>query len=512
MSITEENIHFLINNIVFPVQLPQQASKTENDGILLPLVGQVIEYLLGFGMLDSMREKLNEIKQFIDTWSYLQSETDLSKKEIHKAINKLTNGQVIALYLEKQNATLIIHMEDKPIIAAFQCSAKNIDVMSNNGELIGTYPQRAIRINDTKTIKSQTFACIIEELANTPIDEAAAKTKKREIEHTEVRDVVNPDYVFDWLLPALGADSAIVEDKYQSVVCKKIRDNVSYNNTLIPFRRSPLWMSIKVCLQVRLFQLFGHENGLILYKAIVLKIIDDICVHSTRQSIDIKTQIVKKVALRIEKLEKLAESSDLKPTIEQLIKTAAKNVDNTCRNMQECFDRTIQASRSQPAALDYSSIDKNDCKHDFNSLQSNISNFNKLFEQQNKNDVSPPNCPQRNYLDCEFPNVELLNVSGENQSLISLNDIEVWIKSIDLDEIKFSDKYSSAKMFNLFDEYLKKALNFYSNDELGFSRMTYVSIKIVCILDKLATLEYPLLNGIVVDLFFFVLIIMVFFF
>jgi hypothetical protein len=118
-----------------------------------------------------------------------------------------------------------------------------------------------------------------------------------------------------------------------------------------------------------------------------------------------------------------------------------------------------------------------------------------LFGQQNTKNVSPPNCHQRNYLDCEFPNIKLLNVQGENKLLISLYDIELWIKSIDLDKITTSNAYSSDMLFNLFDEYLRKALDFYKKDELGYSRMTYISIKIVCILDKLAVLEYPLLKG-----------------
>lgn len=495
MSIIHDNIQFFINHVIYPFRLPQKAITSDNEGLLFELICKIIDDIEKYKGYAKISEKFKEIKTIFDTWYNLQCSVKLSKKQIHEEINKLQNNESIALYLANQNSTIMIYMNDEPIITAFQCSASNSDIMTTNGDLIGSFPQRAIRTNDKSMVKSLTFASVIENLSNTLTDDASAKTYKQGTHHTEERDVANPVLVFDWLLPTLGAHNAVVFEDYQNIINKKIRDDVLHSNTLLPFRRSPLWMAIKVVLQTRLYQLFGSTTGLALYKIMLLLALNEICFHSKNLQVEIKSQIIKKLALRMDKLNELTIDQSLKSLYDECIRNVTRTIESTQKSMQLTFNKTILASRSQSAELNHSLISRNDCKHNFSDLKSKIVKFCKLFDQNECQDVEQPKCEKRNYLDCEFPNLEVLKVTHQSKLLVALFDIETWIKNIDLNSITLKDDYSTKKLFNLHDQYLEKAINFYKNDEIGYSRMTLTSIKIVCVLDKLAMLEFPLLKG-----------------
>ena len=127
MSINKENIQFLINNVIFPFLLSQQAMDSNNESILLDLVSTIIEKLGNFENVRlSFQEKLKDLKEFFGAWLNLQANVKLNKEEIYETLHKLKNGKVAAIYLAEQNSTIMIHMKDQPIITAFQCSLKSI--------------------------------------------------------------------------------------------------------------------------------------------------------------------------------------------------------------------------------------------------------------------------------------------------------------------------------------------------------------------------------------------------
>ena len=108
--------------------------------------------------------------------------------------------------------------------------------MSLNGNVKSLFPQFSFYAEDTNFIKSFSFAEVLQDLCNNSIDECRPKTSKAGTKNEEVRDVVNPRFVYEWLSSLIAGFSS--NSNYPKPVRKKIRDDIVYKDTLVPFRRS----------------------------------------------------------------------------------------------------------------------------------------------------------------------------------------------------------------------------------------------------------------------------------
>jgi hypothetical protein len=82
---------------------------------------------------------------------------------------------------------------------------------------------------------------------------------------------------------------------------KKDRDHIRWNNALEPFRRSGLWMTIKVVFQTMLTKCLG-DIGTLLYKLLMTHFLTYI-IYKTPTSPDLLVHSIRKIARRLNKIE-----------------------------------------------------------------------------------------------------------------------------------------------------------------------------------------------------------------
>src|SRR5258708_10173593 len=174
------------------------------------------------------------------------------------------------MHIRAQNAALIVRRlssGDFVQFEAFEVSPQNNDVMMTTGKLLCSYPGPAILV-PTDIFMNECFLQNLSSfLVRMDVDclDSAPTTSKAGSNVVEVRETVHPRYISELLMGILGGCGQPVDvDR----ITKRIGDEVLWDDAYKPWRRSPLWLAIRVSLQSSLritslyktFMLFFHTH------------------------------------------------------------------------------------------------------------------------------------------------------------------------------------------------------------------------------------------------------------
>ncbi|KAI0290847.1 hypothetical protein B0F90DRAFT_1913825 [Multifurca ochricompacta] len=182
------------------------------------------------------------------------AEVPLEEADIQRSLSNMVLGDVFAMHIRAQNAALIVR---RPAITGFvqfeifEVSPLTTAVMSSKGKLLCSYPGPAIQLSED----TFTDECFLQELASFLVkmdvdilDSASTSSKAGSIVH-EVRESAHPRYISELLVGILrGFGKPAVVDR----ITKRIGDEVLWNDAYKPWRRSPLWLILKVTMQTSL--------------------------------------------------------------------------------------------------------------------------------------------------------------------------------------------------------------------------------------------------------------------
>jgi len=156
------------------------------------------------------------------------------------------------MHIRAQNAAIIVR---RPALRAdfvqfevFEVSPPNTDVMKAEGKLLCSYPGPAIQV----PVDTFMDECFLRELSSFLVqmdvdilDSTPTASKAGSVVH-EVRETVHPRYISGLLVGILrGFGQPAVVDR----ITKRIGDDVLWKKAFKPWRRSPLWLVIRVTLQ-----------------------------------------------------------------------------------------------------------------------------------------------------------------------------------------------------------------------------------------------------------------------
>lgn len=146
------------------------------------------------------------------------------------------------------------------------------------------------------------LARYIVRLSSEEVSEYVPKSRKARTNVAEIRDTVIPSLVTEMLMTLL---QAIGERKLTKRTAKRTHEDVLWDQTLKPFRRSPLWLVLRVSMQRTLQRLHGDEDGLIYHKNFIALIASKICNSITLSAIEISLAISvsAKLARRLHKIQ-----------------------------------------------------------------------------------------------------------------------------------------------------------------------------------------------------------------
>ncbi|KAG1750381.1 uncharacterized protein EDB91DRAFT_686470 [Suillus paluster] len=264
------SLEYIINHIFCPLKLPQGSDHSlENE---LALSQAVLDAALAFSdelPSDTLRllwtRSLKMLRNLRDSIRF----NVISAEEVKSQIGAMYNKDALVYVIRAQNAAVVIRkLESETIFESFELSPDPTAVMGAKGKLICSYPGPAITVPDTN-IDNATFPA---ELANflvrmdrDVLDAAATRTKAKSTV-LEERDTTHPRYITELLTGILRGLGSIADVPR---IRKRIGDDVLWDSVKLPWRRSPLWLAIRVSLQTTLERSHG-ALGRTTYKSFML--------------------------------------------------------------------------------------------------------------------------------------------------------------------------------------------------------------------------------------------------
>lgn len=99
-----------------------------------------------------------------------------------------------------------------------------------------------------------------------PLEEFAPKTRKAGVEITETRDTVHPAIITQFFMTLVETKGNRVQPRS---LRKRIKDDVIWDDSELPWRRSPFWLLLRVCIQRLLYLHHGEAMGRMMYKFLI---------------------------------------------------------------------------------------------------------------------------------------------------------------------------------------------------------------------------------------------------
>ena len=190
------------------------------------------------------------------------------------------------------------------VFECFEASPSIAAVMGCKGSLLRTFPAnaRAVRVStfDDPLFRNE-LAAALSKLDVEVIDEMMPKSQKAGSEMAEIRDTSHPGLVCDMLMAILAS---LGEPIQAQQISKRTRDDVLWNKTLLPWRRSPLWLAIRVTIQMTLCRALSTEQGNVQYKNYMICLMSEIASMAlfADEPVDKCHAVLAKVARRVHKL------------------------------------------------------------------------------------------------------------------------------------------------------------------------------------------------------------------
>jgi hypothetical protein len=270
---------YLVNHIVLPPQLPQRSDYDAAHE--RHLVVTTLQALQEFKNRIDLRHT-SAITSAIATVKNLRDSRDtdgnISEVQLVSILEKVAcsaPGSIVPLEFKAQNAGIIITSHsDSVSFEAFELSPTNEAAMSSKGRLVRTFPALAseISVDDAKKPELiQSLARTISKLSSQTARGMQPQVQKNGKKLSEERDTTNPAMVTDYLMSLIAAHGTTTK---ACGITKNTREEVLWNACLDPWQRSPLWLLIRVSLQL-LFTLAGSDLPApdSLYKAFTIQLL-----------------------------------------------------------------------------------------------------------------------------------------------------------------------------------------------------------------------------------------------
>lgn len=269
--LTAGELRLLYHHIFLPPQLPQ----TSDDAAkVCKLVLQLSLEALRALQLSHPDEYPAAVANVITTLENLKAVNSLdqgatSESELSRILITLEDGQTTPVLIGHQNAAILCTRRGHHLVfEAFELSPSNTEVMRADGRLIRCFPGTTVAIN---VLQHAELLPIVAETLSTMSHGAAPDMQphsfKAGAKHEEHRDTTDPAVVtglFMGFLRGLGEAIPV------SGICKNTRDDVLWYNALAPWRRSPMWLLIRVT--IHLLTRRSTKGSDLAYKRIMLYI------------------------------------------------------------------------------------------------------------------------------------------------------------------------------------------------------------------------------------------------
>ncbi|RMZ91442.1 hypothetical protein DV736_g1343, partial [Chaetothyriales sp. CBS 134916] len=211
------------------------------------------------GTIDSVIGMVTSMKVLHHT---LDSRGTVNELELSNALRDLPNkGGTIPLHIKAQNAGIMVSKVGSFIhVEAFELCPLNKQVLTTRGRLRRSFPGPALALTIDAFEKPHfqaTMAHTLAKMSHQPAVETQPKAKKAGRMHDESRDTTHPKMVTELFIEFLSPIGKPVDVLR---LRKNTREEVMWLNALLPWRRSPVWLLLRVAMQLVFSRLAGSGN------------------------------------------------------------------------------------------------------------------------------------------------------------------------------------------------------------------------------------------------------------
>ncbi|KAF1915062.1 hypothetical protein BDU57DRAFT_539445 [Ampelomyces quisqualis] len=246
---------YLINHIVLPPKLPQESDyNAPYEDCLIDATICALLDLRDHADHDLAKTIMSAVAAITNLKRSRDQEGNVSEIQLRGLLEKLaqaTTDETLPLEIKAQNAGLLIsRCGDSVVFEPFELSPTNNAAMGNKGRLIRKFPGSASEVHIAVMQERhfrESLAYNVSKLVTQFAPGCRPKVRKNKIMDEEDRDTIAPLLVSDWLMNHIAALGGFTDTVR---ITKNTREEVLWNDCKHPWRRSPLWLLIRVTLQL----------------------------------------------------------------------------------------------------------------------------------------------------------------------------------------------------------------------------------------------------------------------
>lgn len=397
---------------------------------------------------------------------------------------------VLALHIRAQNAGLVVrNLGEQFSFESFELSPTTKAVMTMKGRLKRCFPGPAIAISQERMADSFFRNALVQLLTRLDVDtplEAWPVVSKAKSQSIEVRDTVHPKFITEMLtgiLRGIGQPLDVLR------IHKRTRDDVLWDRAFKPWRRSPLWLLLRVSLQT---SLITREDDHRWYKAFMVFFMAHILRRSLQASLpsDILFVMVAKISRRTLKLA-LGDEPSWMQDIHSSIEATHQELATRWSTIEHAPDPFGTRESWGLSAMSF----YQDTGLSLLNLRPYLQTIAAREEASGDRRVFASHCRQRiEHCSSKFPK---LNTSeAEIDTRLCVADMELWVQDCLAGwlELNMDSEHACSLLAELIEEYTAAAGSTYASNPEAVSYMLLTSMDLWVALDQCALRHYPLLR------------------
>jgi hypothetical protein len=482
----------VFEHVFLPPKLPQDGdNQGECERDLIRVTLSTLETLLN--TTEAVRNATTAIKHLKAVNSL--PDAVVSESDLSQILNGLNDKMCAPVYIGSQNSAVIFSCQEDQLIAeTFELSPLSSRVLEAKGRLTRSFPAAAISIDYSSHPRQAlvpVIATTLSTLCAEPVLGMQPESSRAGEMHEEIRDTTSPAAVTELFVGFLKGFGSPVK---VSAVFKNTRDEVLWSNAKLPWRRSPVWLLIKVVLQLVITR--SPDGSTEVFKKVMILIMSQILDAATGSgfSPECLHAMSAKIVRRLHKLNAPTEPSD------RIHDPVLKEVDAVLRNAAATISadwQTTQQSNSQRLDLDnLATLDLlQDTLVPLPALDEYISASQCRLKVSHGNFLVPPSSLIE-LSSSRLPPPLRFSHKPFHYATANLDQYEAWIaQHLEPWRKSQSERKSDAcrELYELMKQYHGFAVTHYEGNPEGLSIMVLTIFELWVACDKLAIEECPML-------------------